>query len=58
MTRGFDRMDDRTDRRFAAVDARFLVLEQKVDRHFVWIVGIQLTMMMTMISAFAAAYFR
>ena len=43
MTRGFERMEDRSERRFAAADTRYLTLGQKVDRHFVWVVGIQLT---------------
>jgi hypothetical protein len=40
------------------MENRFERLEGKVDRHFIWIVGIQLTMMMTMIGVLAAAYFR
>ena len=57
----FNRMEDRFERmehRFDRMENRFERLEGKVDRHFIWIVGIQLTMMMTMIGVLAAAYFR
>lgn len=57
----FNRMEDRFERmehRFDRMENRFERLEDKVDRHFIWIVGIQLTMMMTMIGVLAAAYFR
>ena len=50
----FARMEDR----FKRMEDRFERLEDKVDRHFIWIVGIQLTMMMTTIGVLAAAYFR
>jgi chromosome segregation ATPase len=56
-----ERLEDRFDRiedRFERMENRFERLEDKVDRHFVWIVGMQLTMMMTMIGVLAAAYFR
>jgi hypothetical protein len=61
MRRGFDRIDNRfaqIDVRFAHFDARLLSLEQKVDRQFVWLVGIQLTTMLTVVGVLAAAFFR
>ena len=53
-----DRIDARLDRLEGRTDSRFLALEQKVDRHFVWIVGIQLTTMLTVIGVLAAAFLR
>jgi hypothetical protein len=57
MLRGFERIEGRLDRFEGRTDSRLLALEQKVDRHFVWIVGIQLTTMLTIIGVLAAAYF-
>jgi uncharacterized coiled-coil protein SlyX len=47
MARGFERIDD-----------RFQRLEDRMQRQFTWLVGIQLTMMLTMIGMLAAAFFR
>jgi uncharacterized coiled-coil protein SlyX len=47
MARGFQRMDD-----------RFQRLDDRMHRQFTWLVGIQLTMMVTMIGVLAAAFFR
>jgi primosomal protein N'' len=72
MVRGFDRMADlfrqmekRFEQRFDEVDKRLDRLENrverlddKVDRHFLWVVGIQFTMMIVFIGALAAAYLR
>jgi len=61
MRRGFDRIDGRfaqIDGRFAHFDSRLLSLEQKVDRQFIWLVGIQLTTMLTVVGVLAAAFFR
>jgi hypothetical protein len=54
MRHGFDRIDGR----FAHFDARLLSLEHKVDRQFIWLVGIQLTTMLTVVGVLAAAFFR
>jgi hypothetical protein len=54
MLRGFKRLDARFDR----LESRFERLDDKVDRHFIWIVGIQLTMMIAFIGTLAAAYLR
>jgi hypothetical protein len=56
--RRFDAIDRRfeaIDRRFEAVDRRFEALDQKVDRHFLWMVGLQVTTIMTVIGAIVAA---
>ena len=61
MDRLEDRMEKfeaRMDSRFNHFDARLLSLEQKVDRQFVWLVGIQLTTMITVVGVLAAAYVR
>ena len=50
----FEQVDKRLDR----LDDRLERLDDKVDRHFMWIVGIQFTMMIVFIGALAAAYLR
>ena len=57
MMQRFDRLEVHIDSRVGEVDARLLALDQKVDRHFTRVVGIQLTMMITLLGVFAAAYF-
>ncbi len=52
MDRRFAAIDSRftgIDGRFAGVDAHFLALEQKVDHHFTWVVGIQVATLVAMI---------
>jgi hypothetical protein len=59
--RRFDQVDQRfeqLDRRLDRLENRFERLDDKVDRHFMWIVGIQFTMMILFIGALAAAYLR
>ena len=65
LERRMDRLEDRMekfearmDSRFNHFDARLLSLEQKVDRQFVWLVGIQLTTMITVVGVLVAAYVR
>ena len=43
---------------FARLDDRFQRLDDRMHRQFTWLVGIQLTMMVTMIGVLAAAFFR
>ena len=47
-------MEQRFDRRFEAVDRRFEKMEQTTSTHFRWIVGIQMTTLLTMVAAMAA----
>ena len=64
MERGFEAMDRRfeaidrrfeaIDRRFEAMDRRFVVVDQNMSRQFRWIVGIQMTTLLTMVGAIAA----
>jgi hypothetical protein len=51
-----NRRFEQVDHRFEGVDRRFLALEVKVDRHFTWLVGIQLTVMLAVITVLFGAY--
>ena len=51
---GFKAMERRfeaIDRRFEAVDRRFEAIGQKMDRQFLWVVGIQITTMLAVVAA-------
>ena len=50
-----DRRFDAVDRRFEGVDRRFDALDQKIDRQFHWMVGLQLTTLVSIIGAVIAA---
>ena len=39
------------DRRFTAIDRRIEVLDQRMERHFMWMVGIQFTVLIAVIVA-------
>ena len=48
------------DRRFEAVDKRFDAVDRRfdaVDRHFTWLVGIQVAMLVAVVSALVSAYY-
>ncbi|MCY4600877.1 MAG: hypothetical protein OXF27_13270 [Acidobacteria bacterium] len=50
----FETIDQRfgaIDRRFEAVDRRFEAIDQKMDRQFLWVVGIQITTMLAVVAA-------
>ena len=49
-----DRRFEAIDRRFEAADRRFEKMEQTTSTHFRWIVGIQMTTLLTMVAAMAA----
>ena len=57
----FDTIDKRfeaIDRRFEAVDRRFDAIDRRfetIDRRFLWIVGFQMTTLIAVVGAFAAA---
>jgi archaellum component FlaC len=53
-----DRRFEQVDRRFEQVEYRFQALDAKGDRHFTWIVGIQVTLMLAVIGAMMGAYYR
>jgi uncharacterized protein (DUF3084 family) len=53
----FDAIDQRfeaNDRRFEALERRVDRLDDKVSRQFMWTVGIQITVLLAVVSAFAA----
>jgi chromosome segregation ATPase len=57
----FEQVDTRfeqIDRRFEQVDGRLIGLDQKIDRHFTWLVGIQVAVLVSVVGALAGAYFR
>ena len=49
-----DRRFEAVDRRFEAIDHRFEALEDKMSRQFMWLVGIQVTTLASVLAAFAA----
>ncbi|MSO82832.1 MAG: hypothetical protein EXQ53_06005 [Acidobacteria bacterium] len=54
MNRRFDDVDRRfgdVDRRFDQVDPRYETLDQRMGRHFMWMVGIQFTVLIAVIVA-------
>ena len=64
-----DRRFEQVDRRFEQVDQRFLELhgymnqrfdaiDQKIDRHFTWLVGIQVAVLVAVVGALIGSYYR
>jgi hypothetical protein len=45
-------------RRFDDVNSRLVVLDQKGDRHFTWMVSTQVALLLAVVGALATAYFR
>jgi hypothetical protein len=45
-------------RRFDHLDRRITTVDTKHDRHFTWLVGLQMTMMLAVIGVLLAAYLR
>jgi hypothetical protein len=45
---------EQMNRRFDRFETRLSTLDRKVDHHFMWLVGIQVTMFVAMIGAFLA----
>ena len=53
-------LGDRIDRRFDAIDRRFETIERRfetTDRRFLWLVGFQMTTLIAVVGAIAAATF-
>ena len=44
--------------RFAQVDARFAALDERLDRHFSRLLGMQVAVLLAVVSALVGAYFR
>jgi hypothetical protein len=36
----YEQISHRLDGRFSALDSRFSAVEQKIDRHFLWVIGL------------------
>ena len=64
-----DRRFEQVDRRFELVDQRFLemhgymnqrfdAIDQKIDRHFTWLVGIQVAVLVAVVGALIGSYYR
>jgi tetrahydromethanopterin S-methyltransferase subunit G len=49
-----DRRFETIDRRFDSVDRRIDRLDDKVSRHFLWLVGLQITTLLAVVSALLA----
>lgn len=47
-------LEARMDRRFEGIDQRFETLDAKMSRQFVWLVGIQVTILIAVAGGFAA----
>lgn len=45
------RLDQRIQRFDQRMEGRFIALEEKVSRHFLWMVGIQITILMAVLGA-------
>lgn len=45
-------------RRFDAVDGRFEAIDQKVDRHFTWLVGVQVASLVAVLGALAGSFYK
>ena len=58
MNRQFLEARDDTNRRFELVDRRMLALDAKEDRHFTWLIGIQMAFFIAIVGALAGAYYR
>ena len=46
------------DRRFDSLDQRLAALDEKGDRHFTWMVGTQVAVLLAVIGALLGAYYR
>jgi hypothetical protein len=61
MNQRFEQVDRRfelVDRRFELVNGRIDTLDAKMDRHFSWLVGIQVASMLAVVGALLGAYYR
>ncbi|MFQ5845491.1 MAG: hypothetical protein ACE5JG_10950 [Planctomycetota bacterium] len=52
---GFDARFDGLERRFEAMDGLLRALDQKVSKQFYWVVGIQVTVLVAVVTALAGA---
>jgi len=61
MNRRFEQVDkrfDRIDARFERNDGRLDSMDAKIDRHFTWLVGLQMATLLAVVGAVLGAYFK
>lgn len=51
LDRRIDALDNKVDRRIDALDSRIDALDQKFSRYFLWLIGIQVTVLLAVIAA-------
>jgi hypothetical protein len=57
-SRRFDAMNGQVTDLRSDMNQRLLALDVKVDRHFTWLVGIQVALMLAVIGAMVGAYYK
>ena len=58
MNRRFEQVDHRFGEVQAQINQRFDGADQKVDRHFTWMVGIQVAVLVAVVGALIGSYYR
>jgi len=53
-----DRRFDQVDSRFERTDSRLDSMDAKIDRHFTWLVGLQMATLLAIVGAVLGAYFK
>ena len=56
--RRFESIEARFDVRFVGIDGRFVALDAKIDRHFTWLVGIQVAALVAVVGALVGSYYK
>jgi len=49
--RRIDALEQKNDRRFEAIDRRFEAIDQKFSKYFLWIIGIQVSVLLAVIAS-------
>jgi hypothetical protein len=55
MDRRFEALEDKIDRRFAVTDQRLDLLDARMSRQFIWVVGVQVTTFAALVAAILGA---
>ena len=53
-----DRRFEQMENRFQGVDGRFVGQDAKIDRHFMWLVGIQIAALVAVVGALVGSYYK
>ena len=53
-----DRRFEQIERRFEGIDGRFAGQDEKIDRHFMWLVGIQIAALVAVVGALVGSYYK